>query len=378
MSQSDKTNRIGYLDIVRGIGILMMLLGHCYTIPEWLMHLIYSVHMPLFFILSGYVFKAPDASLAETSRTESNASAYGTMRAFLGRSARQLLLPYVLSCVVIIIVQVVLALAMHGDVLGTLWQWIWNALYGSGTPEAVLPGFIQASGLPISYIGALWFLLALFTARVLLAVCLRSRTPFVYVMILFFAGLVTPRWIGWLPFSIQAGMGGLLFLYIGYVIRKKDLFHWNAVHWAAKILMLLVWGYCIIFCGRLWMVTNIYSDGMLDVIGAVSGTFVMVWISQLLERWMGRFLRWLSFLGRITLGILCAHTIVLSITDHTQCIADLAIQLSVGYRTAELLIKLAGTAIVAVILYWIPGIGKIWFPGKKRPAGVSGPYAGAG
>ena len=54
---NDRNKRIEYLDIARGIGIFLVVLGHCYSLPEWMWHLIYSVHMPLFFVLSGYVFK---------------------------------------------------------------------------------------------------------------------------------------------------------------------------------------------------------------------------------------------------------------------------------------------------------------------------------
>lgn len=61
--------RINYLDTLKGVAIILMLIGHCY---QWnfqdfdavfyngkrsdifLWHLIYSFHMPLFFFISGY------------------------------------------------------------------------------------------------------------------------------------------------------------------------------------------------------------------------------------------------------------------------------------------------------------------------------------
>lgn len=50
--------RIDYIDIIKGIGILLMVIGHSYSefIPYTLKILIYGFHMPLFFILSGYVY----------------------------------------------------------------------------------------------------------------------------------------------------------------------------------------------------------------------------------------------------------------------------------------------------------------------------------
>lgn len=54
-----KGNRICELDIAKGIGILLVILGHCTTqvIPA-LANLVNSFHMPLFFLLSGMVYKS--------------------------------------------------------------------------------------------------------------------------------------------------------------------------------------------------------------------------------------------------------------------------------------------------------------------------------
>ena len=54
--------RIEYVDILKGIGIICVLLGHNLVVqddgqlPEIMRYIIYSFHMPLFFFLSGYVF----------------------------------------------------------------------------------------------------------------------------------------------------------------------------------------------------------------------------------------------------------------------------------------------------------------------------------
>ena len=43
-------------DIMKGIGILAMIIGHC-PIPLPIRELIFSWHMPLFFIISGFFYK---------------------------------------------------------------------------------------------------------------------------------------------------------------------------------------------------------------------------------------------------------------------------------------------------------------------------------
>ena len=49
------TNRINWIDQAKGIGILLVVVGHM-TIPLNLSILIFSFHMPLFFFISGYLF----------------------------------------------------------------------------------------------------------------------------------------------------------------------------------------------------------------------------------------------------------------------------------------------------------------------------------
>ena len=50
------SKRIEYIDIARGIGILLVVMGHndFAVVSPFLYKLIYSFHMPLFFFLSGY------------------------------------------------------------------------------------------------------------------------------------------------------------------------------------------------------------------------------------------------------------------------------------------------------------------------------------
>lgn len=60
MEQSIK--RLNFIDIAKGIGIILVVLGHClaYECHNKLFMMIYSFHMPLFFFLSGFLFKSKD------------------------------------------------------------------------------------------------------------------------------------------------------------------------------------------------------------------------------------------------------------------------------------------------------------------------------
>ena len=49
--------RIAYIDILRGIGILLMVMGHV-GFGSRFSHYIHAFHMPLFFVVSGYFYSA--------------------------------------------------------------------------------------------------------------------------------------------------------------------------------------------------------------------------------------------------------------------------------------------------------------------------------
>ena len=53
-----KSGRIESIDAAKAIGIVLVIMGHCFNSTLPYMHeFIYSFHMPLFFILSGWFIK---------------------------------------------------------------------------------------------------------------------------------------------------------------------------------------------------------------------------------------------------------------------------------------------------------------------------------
>lgn len=51
-----KGKRIEWIDVAKAICILLMIAGHTYPVGSKVRNIIFSFHMPLFFILSGYNF----------------------------------------------------------------------------------------------------------------------------------------------------------------------------------------------------------------------------------------------------------------------------------------------------------------------------------
>src|SRR6266550_5765336 len=76
---TNKSNRVHWIDIARGIGIILVLYGHLFVSDKY-NYLIFAYHMPLFFFISGLVFKPTAKPLREV-----------TVKYF-----KQLLIPYLL------------------------------------------------------------------------------------------------------------------------------------------------------------------------------------------------------------------------------------------------------------------------------------------
>ena len=55
--EPELNTRIRYIDVAKGIGILLVVLGHLMIPGQWLKDCIYACHMPLFLVLSGYFEK---------------------------------------------------------------------------------------------------------------------------------------------------------------------------------------------------------------------------------------------------------------------------------------------------------------------------------
>ena len=90
MKQLEK--RLDFLDVCKGIGIVLVILGHIYGLSSKVGIWIYSFHMPLFFILSGLVYN-------EKKNTEL------PFFEFLKKKAKSYLVPYYLYALINLVIE---------------------------------------------------------------------------------------------------------------------------------------------------------------------------------------------------------------------------------------------------------------------------------
>ena len=85
-----KKNRIDYFDIAKGMGMILVIIGHMPLKNRYLINFIYSFHMPLFFIISGYFFK------------------YRENKECIKNIFKKLILPYFITCILIILYKIII------------------------------------------------------------------------------------------------------------------------------------------------------------------------------------------------------------------------------------------------------------------------------
>ena len=345
-----KRRRIDEFDIARGFAIIAVVVGHLNGIglPIKLVDFCFSFHMPLFFIVSGYFMK-PDVRLDD---------------AYVRKNARSLLVPYLLTSLFVVILGPLESLASGqpvGEAARRMATLALAALYGSGDNLNGMPDMVIA-------IGALWFLLALFWARIFLAAANMTRCPGAIVLVLFIASYMMDGDLLWLPFSIQAGMGATLFLYVGKKIHELCLLERGAIHPMLWLAIAVTWAYSILFGGKLYMVSGHYGDGLLDVVGSICGTMCLIVFARVLKEHARPIAEPLRRLGTITLPVFCMHLVELDVFPWGYAIIRIdALGLPVPMWVCLLVAHFALIAVMTAVLWCLPRpISGVFFPSRRR------------
>lgn len=279
------TERDTRIDAAKGVAIALVVLGHAKGIPREFTVLVYSFHVPLFFLLSGWLSHRRNAQTA--------AQALATL-------GRTLLVPYAFFFFVayaywLLTRQIGEKALRWGQV--PWWDPLGGLLTGIGPQLYVHP--------------ALWFLPALFTtalAYFFLGKKLRPSTIAVMALLLALLWIVFFPGLGLrLPFALDVLPIALFFYACGALAGRTLPLPGSMLAGSALAVVLLApW---------LWLA---WSNGRVDinqlrfgasawkfVLASLLGTSIVLSISPLAAR--SKILRWM---GRNTLLILCTHILV--------------------------------------------------------------------
>ena len=351
--------RIGYIDIAKCIAIIFIVIGHTGLVfnagktpggmPQELVAFAFSFHLPVFFVASGYFFSL-DKKLDW---------------AFVKKDARSLLLPYVVTAAIIVVVTTANGLfseTMHAS--QEFQRWFTAALWGAGdrSPVALWPW-------PVERIGGIWFLLAMFWARMLIAAT--HKLPDVarlgIMVAALAAGVVSAHYV-WPPFSIQSGIGCALYIFIGQLIRKHNLFEPGAIRPLVWVALAAVWAAALVGRGAPAIAMCNYPNGALDVAGGIAASFCVIGASRAIENHAARISAFMQLVGRNTLSIFALHIVEDNVVPWAMIGANLSASLGGSSLTwvIVLAMRFALDALIVLAAYLIPGIRMVYFPQLRK------------
>lgn len=281
--------RIPWIDICRGIGIIFVLYGH-FLESDNQHYLIYAFHMPLFFFLSGLVFKPnPTKPLIDIVK----------------KNIKQLLIPYFIFA--ILTYAFTLASQTAGDVsLGGVAYQLFGMLYGNGN-----------NGM-LGFNVVLWFLPCLFITKITFAFITRklSQTKPLLFLLLgsslcgYFLSVLLP-WIK-LPFGFESAMTGLVFFGTGYIWKNNKVLLARSKKYKAPVALTAMIFTMIAATinynatgSPIDLRTNHLDNFFLFYLGAFGGIISWMMISQILTK---NFL--LEYIGRHSMVLFAWHNIL--------------------------------------------------------------------
>ena len=281
--------RVEYFDIAKGIAILCVILGHLEI--HNINRVAFVFHMPLFFFISGYFL-----SLKQDYIT------------YVKKKTKTLLIPYYFTSLLICIFSIPASLALNMPVAHSFLNWVGGTIYASG--DGRVHGLFGK--FPI-FIGALWFLWALFLSLIIVRRILDTvpdKYQLLSILAISYIGYLTSRTI-WLPLDIQAGMNATIFVYIGYLCHKEQFLNREARP-DVIILCIFVTAWCIKYFKGFWMVVNYYGNGMMDFFGALASIYLLLLLSKKLSGFP-RLKSILEWYGKNSIIILAFHIIELDL-----------------------------------------------------------------
>jgi len=322
--------RTRWIDICRGIGIILVLYGHIF-ISTKNNYLIFAFHMPLFFFISGLVFKSV---------------AHKSFFAVTLKFAKQLLLPYYLFATLTYLFTAIPYISQNGGQvdMGSVWYQLFGIVYGSGSDGM------------LGYNVVLWFLPCLFITKLTFAFLTKKVTQTKKIIAILLgsavSGYLIAAFFPWLklPFGFEIALTGIVFFGAGYFFKKyANIFSIFSQH---KILVAVTAGLLTILTAtinlhasgtKIDMRTNQLDNFFLFYLSAFGGIIGWVTISKILAK-----NAFLEYIGRHSIVIFAWHNVLL--TDLKPIINSLLTQNLIN-SIKYVMPTLYGATVISIILF---------------------------
>ena len=307
--------RINRLDAIKGIIAICVVIGHTKKIPQIVLTLIFSFHVPCFFILSGYISSLKNSDTNFIS--------------FILKKTKRILIPYVFFFI-IGYVYWLLTCQIESKRLVWLSKPWWDPLIG----------LIDNSGQSLYVSPGLWFLPCLFltqTSHYILNMFFKKKFIIWLFFILTILSAIEPKHFQSIqPFSLHLFIASNLFYCLGHMIysfKKK----YQAIFDSFYVLILLtpIWFFLSLFNGQVDFNNARYGHFYgLSILNAVCGSLLVAILS--------RYVNWaiVARIGQQTLCILGFNFQLLSIISFFLSILSFHLNSFVSFITSIIVIAI--------------------------------------
>lgn len=288
------TKRIEWIDIAKGMAIILMVISH--TIPNnHFMTLIFSFHMPLFIILSGYTYKLPKNKSDLLYRFK--------------KYVKRLFVPYIIT---LLICSFITFLKSNVWAFGNFIKFlVKNFIWGNGADYTFL-------GIRFVNVGPIWFLITLFFSKIIFDLInykfSNKGVNFNIILYSFFLlGGIEIGLSSWLPQCLDLVFVFLFYLYIGYLFKK----YYSKIKINKALLFIIaftIWGLCLGININIELAVRKYPFGILSVIESLCASYCIIELCKTFDN--TKFINLiLTSIGKISLTILCIHSIEFFLID---------------------------------------------------------------
>lgn len=328
---SEKKARIQYWDMAKGFTILLVIIGHIPNVNPYLRGVIFSFHMPFYFMANGYFIK--------------NYSLINIVK----KSTKSLLIPYAVVCLI-------------STICYTAREWqqpfTANLVHIKEKLLAMIMGISNTSTIlkEIHSVWLVWFVVCLFVARILYVLVMSKLSKFAHpiqivaIFLLSYAGIVIGKQYAYLPWSLDIALASLPFLMAGEYLAKYDLLKhkFKTLMLVSAILWIIPLGMKL----HIELATRVYPMGLVSVVEAIGGSVCVVGVFYFLEKHGAR-CPLLSWLGRNSMVVLGVHCLEMMYFDWDRYVFAV---LSMGNAWW----MRAGVRVIGVV-----GVSWIWVSGRK-------------
>jgi len=305
------------IDVIKGLGIILMVLGHC-GFP--FTHFVYLFHMPIFFIASGYCLK------------QNYTSSFNGVLSLIKKRIKSLYIPYILYNIIFLFLwNIFTKFNIYSD--NSMFSLLQNNSAASIIKPLTIIDFLKKLSMIFLFFGnggqmtgAFWFIRCLFCVTIGYAIidCLINR--FLKNAKLFIQGFISLCFLGFsfflakkniMLFGLDLIFATYILFYIGKLLQEILVF--DSLQKNIKILFFCISFVSLLICnftGSIELSSRIYTNPFFYIVASMSGWFFLYGIAECICTY--NFSKIFSYIGEHSIVVVGLHFLCFKIISFLQ------------------------------------------------------------